>query len=146
MRYVHSMVRISNVDESLDFFCNKLGLVEVTRHDNEAGRYTNIFLAAPEDVDRAKAEWAPMVELTYNWDPEDYGGARNFGHLAYYVDDIYAACQRLMDGGVIINRPPRDGRMAFVRSPDNISIELLQEGDALPAAEPWKSMPNTGQW
>ncbi len=146
MRYVHSMVRISNVDESLDFFCNKLGLVEVTRHDNEAGRYTNIFLAAPEDVDRAKAEWAPMVELTYNWDPEDYGGARNFGHLAYYVDDIYAACQRLMDGGVTINRPPRDGRMAFVRSPDNISIELLQEGDALPAAEPWKSMPNTGQW
>lgn len=146
MRYVHSMVRISNIDKSLDFFCNKLGLVEVNQHDNEAGRYTNIFLAAPKDVERAKAEWAPMVELTYNWDPEDYGGARNFGHLAYYVDDIYAACQRLMDGGVTINRPPRDGRMAFVRSPDNISIELLQEGDARPAAEPWKSMPNSGQW
>ncbi len=146
MRYVHSMVRIRNVDASLDFFCNKLGLVEVDRHDNEAGRYTNIFLAAPKDVERAKAEWAPMVELTYNWDPEDYGGARNFGHLAYYVGDIYAACQRLMDGGVTINRPPRDGRMAFVRSPDDISIELLQEGDALPEREPWKSMSNTGEW
>lgn len=146
MRYVHSMVRISNVDESLDFFCNKLGLVEINRHDNEAGRYTNIFLAAPGDVNRAKSEWSPMVELTYNWEAEDYGGARNFGHLAYYVDDIYAACRRLMDGGVTINRPPRDGRMAFVRSPDNISIELLQEGDPLPPAEPWKSMPNSGQW
>ena len=119
MRYVHSMVRISDVDASLDFFCDKLGLVEVRRHDSEAGKYTNIFLAAPNDVERAKAEWAPMLELTYNWDPEDYGGARNFGHLAYYVDDIYQTCQRLMDGGVIINRPPRDGRMAFVRSPDS---------------------------
>lgn len=146
MRYVHSMVRISDVDASLDFFCDKLGLVEVRRHDSEAGKYTNIFLAAPNDVERAKAEWAPMLELTYNWDPEDYGGARNFGHLAYYVDDIYQTCQRLMDGGVIINRPPRDGRMAFVRSPDNISVELLQEGEALPPAEPWQSMPNTGQW
>ncbi len=146
MRYVHSMVRISDVDASLDFFCDKLGLVEVRRHDSEAGKYTNIFLAAPNDVERAKAEWAPMLELTYNWDPEDYGGARNFGHLAYYVDDIYQTCQRLMDGGVIINRPPRDGRMAFVRSPDNISVELLQEGEALPPTEPWQSMPNTGQW
>ena len=146
MRYVHSMVRISDVDASLDFFCNKLGLVEIRRHDSEAGKYTNIFLAAPADVDRAKAEWAPMVELTYNWEPEDYGGARNFGHLAYYVDNIYETCQRLMDGGVTINRPPRDGRMAFVRSPDNISVELLQEGEALAPAEPWQSMPNTGQW
>lgn len=146
MRYVHSMVRIRDLDASLDFFCNKLGLVEIDRHDSEPGRYTNIFLAAPNDADRAKADWAPMVELTYNWDSEDYGGARNFGHLAYFVDDIYAACQRLMDGGVTINRPPRDGKMAFVRSPDDISIELLQEGDALPEAEPWKSMQNTGQW
>ena len=146
MRYVHSMVRISDVDASLDFFCDKLGLVEVRRHDSEAGKYTNIFLAAPNDVERAKAEWAPMLELTFNWVPEVYGGARNFGHLAYYVDDIYQTCQRLMDGGVIINRPPRDGRMAFVRSPDNISVELLQEGEALPPTEPWQSMPNTGQW
>jgi lactoylglutathione lyase len=146
MRYVHSMVRIRDLDASLDFFCNKLGLVEIDRHDSEPGRYTNIFLAAPNDAERAKADWAPMVELTYNWDSEDYGGARNFGHLAYFVDDIYAACQRLMDGGVTINRPPRDGKMAFVRSPDDISIELLQEGDALPEAEPWKSMQNTGQW
>jgi len=140
------MVRIRDLDASLDFFCNKLGLVEIDRHDSEPGRYTNIFLAAPNDAERAKADWAPMVELTYNWDSEDYGGARNFGHLAYFVDDIYAACQRLMDGGVTINRPPRDGKMAFVRSPDDISIELLQEGDALPEAEPWKSMQNTGQW
>ena len=146
MRYVHSMVRISDVDASLDFFCNKLGLVEIRRHDSEAGRYTNIFLAAPGDADRARAEWAPMVELTYNWESEDYGNARNFGHLAYYVDDIYATCQRLMDGGVTINRPPRDGRMAFVRSPDNISVELLQEGDALEPKEPWLSMANTGSW
>ena len=146
MRYVHSMVRIRDLDASLDFFCNKLGLVEIDRHDSEPGRYTNIFLAAPNDAERAKADWAPMVELTYNWDSEDYGGARNFGHLAYFVDDIYAACQRLMDGGVTINRPPRDGKMAFVRSPDDISIELLQEGDALPEEEPWKSMQNTGQW
>ena len=146
MRYVHSMVRISDIEASLDFFCNKLGLVEIRRHDSEAGKYTNIFLAAPNDVDRAKSEWAPMVELTFNWDVADYGGARNFGHLAYYVDDIYSTCQRLMDGGVTINRPPRDGKMAFVRSPDNISIELLQEGTALPQQEPWVSMPNTGQW
>ena len=146
MRYVHSMVRISNIETSLDFFCEKLGLVEISRYDSEAGRYTNIFLAAPKDVERAKAEWAPMVELTYNWDSEDYGGARNFGHLAYYVDDIYASCDRLKDGGVTINRPPRDGRMAFIRSPDNVSIELLQEGDPLPEQEPWKSMPNVGEW
>jgi lactoylglutathione lyase len=146
MRYVHSMVRISDLEASLDFFCNKLGLVEIDRYDSEAGRYTNLFLAAPKDTERAKAQWAPMLELTYNWDSEDYGEARNFGHLAYYVDDIYASCQKLMDGGVTINRPPRDGKMAFVRSPDNISIELLQEGDALAAAEPWKSMQNTGQW
>ena len=146
MRYVHSMVRIRDLDASLDFFCNKLGLVEINREESQPGRFTNIFLAAPRDVESAKAQWAPMVELTYNWDQEDYGGARNFGHLAYYVEDIYASCQRLMDGGVTINRPPRDGRMAFVRSPDDISIELLQEGDALAECEPWKSMPNTGQW
>jgi len=146
MRYVHSMVRISNLEESLDFFCDKLGLVEIERTDSEAGRYTNIFLAAPADADKARESWAPMVELTYNWETEDYGGARNFGHLAYYVDDIYAICQRLMEKGVTINRPPRDGRMAFVRSPDNISVELLQEGESMPEQEPWKSMPNTGAW
>lgn len=146
MRYVHSMVRIKNLEESLDFFCGKLGLVEVNRHDSDAGRYTNIFLAAPADAERAKAHWSPMLELTYNWDSQDYGSARNFGHLAYYVDDIYGTCQRLMDAGVTINRPPRDGRMAFIRSPDDISIELLQEGDALPESEPWQSMPNIGQW
>ena len=146
MRYVHSMVRISDVDASLDFFCDKLGLVEVRRHDSEAGKYTNIFLAAPNDVERAKAEWAPMLELTYNWDPEDYGGARNFGHLAYQVKDIYATCQRLRERGVTLTRPPRDGRMAFVRSPDQVSIELLQAGEARPLQEPWKSMPNSGEW
>ncbi|MGP1253840.1 MAG: VOC family protein [Kiloniellales bacterium] len=147
MQYLHSMVRISDVDASLDFFCNKLGLVEVERMDNEKGRFTLIFLAAPEDVERAKSpQRAPMVELTHNWDPEDYDGGRNFGHLAYRVEDIYAVCQRLMDGGVTINRPPRDGRMAFVRSPDGISIELLQRGEALPAQEPWTSMQNTGSW
>ena len=146
MRYLHSMIRISNVDATLDFFCNKLGLVEVRRHDSEKGRYTNIFLAAPKDVERAKSEQAPLVELTYNWDPEEYPGGRNFGHLAYRVDDIYEVCQRLMDAGVTINRPPRDGYMAFIRTPDNISIELLQEGEALAPAEPWKSMGNTGSW
>ncbi len=139
MKYLHTMIRISDVDASLDFFVNKLGLVERRRFDNEAGRFTLIFLSAPETPE---AE----VELTYNWDPEAYGGGRNFGHLAFGVDDIYAACQRLMDGGVTINRPPRDGRMAFVRSPDSISIELLQNGPALPPAEPWASMPNTGVW
>lgn len=146
MQYLHTMIRISDVDKSLDFFCNKLGLVEVSRNDYEQGRFSLIFLAAPEDLERAKTDRAPMVELTYNWDPEEYDGGRNFGHLAYRVDDIYAVCQRLMDNGVTINRPPRDGRMAFVRSPDNVSVELLQRGDALPSAEPWASMPNTGEW
>jgi lactoylglutathione lyase len=139
MKYLHTMVRVSDVDKSLDFYCNKLGLKELRRMDNEAGRYTLIFLAAPGDE-------AAQVELTYNWDAENYGEGRNFGHLAYQVDNIYEACQRLMEGGVVINRPPRDGRMAFVRSPDNISIELLQKGSALPPAEPWASMPNTGKW
>jgi len=133
------MVRVKDVDASLDFYCDKLGLVELRRYDNEQGRFTLIFLAAPRDEDA-------QVELTWNWDPEDYDEGRNFGHLAYAVDDIYALCQRLMDGGVTINRPPRDGRMAFVRSPDNISVELLQKGDSLPAQEPWASMENTGHW
>ncbi|MFZ5556697.1 MAG: VOC family protein [Pseudomonadota bacterium] len=146
MEYLHTMVRVSDLDKSLDFYCNKLGLKEVSRRDDPRGRYTLIFLVAPGDEALARERKAPMVELTYNWDPEEYGGGRNFGHLAYRVDDIYATCQRLMDGGVTINRPPRDGRMAFVRSPDNISIELLQNGDALPPKEPWASMPNTGQW
>jgi lactoylglutathione lyase len=146
MRYLHTMVRIRDIDESLDFYCNKLGLVETRRFDNEKGRYTLIFLAAPKDAERARAERAPEVELTFNWDPEDYKGGRNFGHLAYKVDNIYETCRKLMDAGVIINRPPRDGNMAFVRSPDNISIELLQEGEPLEPAEPWKSMPNTGEW
>ena len=134
------MVRVSDLERSLDFYCNKLGLVEVRRYDNEKGRFSLIFLAAPGDAERA------MVELTYNWDPETYGIGRAFGHLAYEVDDVYALCERLMKAGVTINRPPRDGRMAFVRSPDNISIELLQKGAALAAAEPWASMPNTGEW
>lgn len=139
MKYLHTMVRVSDLDESLDFYCSKLGLVELRRHENEAGRYTLVFLAAPGDE-------SAQVELTWNWDPEDYGCGRNFGHLAYQVDDIYALCQRLIDGGVVINRPPRDGRMAFVRSPDRISIELLQKGEALPPREPWASMPNSGEW
>ena len=139
MKYLHTMVRVSDVDASIDFYCNKLGLVELRRYDSEQGRFTLIFLAAPGDEDA-------QVELTYNWDPEEYGEGRNFGHLAYRVDDIYALCQKLMDAGVTINRPPRDGHMAFVRSPDNISIELLQKGDALPPKEPWASMPNTGHW
>jgi lactoylglutathione lyase len=139
MKYLHTMVRVSDIDASLDFYCNKLGLTELRRWDSEEGRFTLIFLAAPGNEEAA-------VELTYNWDPEEYGEGRNFGHLAYEVDDIYATCQRLMDGGVTINRPPRDGHMAFVRSPDNISIELLQAGGALPPAEPWASMPNTGHW
>lgn len=146
MRYLHTMVRVSDLDASLAFWCDLLGLEEVRRTENERGRFTLVFLAAPKDRARSAAERAPEVELTYNWDPEDYAGGRNFGHLAYKVDDIYAACRRLMDGGVIINRPPRDGYMAFVRSPDGISIELLQEGDPLPPAEPWASMPNTGSW
>ena len=140
MKYLHTMVRISDIDESLDFYCNKLGMEEVRRIDNDAGRYTLIFLKAPGDNTDA------LLELTYNWDPEDYGEGRNFGHLAYQVDDIYAICQKLMDAGVAINRPPRDGRMAFVRSPDNISIELLQKGPSLAKAEPWASMENSGHW
>jgi lactoylglutathione lyase len=146
MRYLHTMVRIRDIDESIDFYCNKLGLWEVRRFENPEGRYTLIFLAAPEDEPAARERRAPMIELTYNWDPENYTGGRNFGHLAYEVDDIYALCQRLMDQGVTINRPPRDGRMAFIRSPDGISIELLQKGDSKPKAEPWVSMPNTGSW
>jgi len=146
MRYLHTMVRITDIDASLDFYCRKLGLEEVRRIDNEQGRFTLIFLAAPKDRASAEKSRAPELELTYNWDPEDYGGGRNFGHLAYKVDDIYATCRRLMDAGVPINRPPRDGRMAFVRSPDGISIELLQEGDALAPQEPWASMENTGSW
>ncbi|MEQ1954357.1 VOC family protein [Mesorhizobium yinganensis] len=146
MRYLHTMVRITNVDASLDFYCNKLGLVEVRRHENEKGRFTLIFLAASKDKGTSASSRAPELELTFNWDPENYTGGRNFGHLAYKVDNIYETCQRLMDAGVTVNRPPRDGNMAFVRSPDNISIELLQEGDPLPPAEPWVSMPNTGVW
>ena len=146
MEYLHTMVRVSDLDKSLHFYCNLLGLVQVSRKDNEQGRYTLVFLAAPGDVEQARVNKAPLVELTYNWDAEDYGGARNFGHLAYRVDNIYQTCQRLLDGGVTINRPPRDGHMAFVRSPDNISIELLQKSGSLPPQEPWLSMPNTGQW
>ena len=146
MRYLHTMVRVKDVDASLRFYCDLLGLQEVRRTENEAGRYTLVFLAAPRNLEQSAAERAPEVELTYNWDPEDYAGGRNFGHLAYKVDDIYAACQRFMDAGVVVNRPPRDGNMAFVRSPDGISIELLQEGAPLAPAEPWASMPNTGVW
>ncbi|MCA3699867.1 VOC family protein [Brevundimonas sp.] len=146
MRYLHTMVRVRDLDASLRFWTDLLGLQEVRRLENEQGRFTLVFLAAPKDLDRSAAERAPEVELTYNWDPEEYSGGRNFGHLAYKFDNIYAACQRLMDGGVVINRPPRDGRMAFVRSPDGISIELLQEGEPLAPAEPWASMPNTGSW
>ncbi len=139
MRYLHTMVRVTNLEESLDFYCNKLGLKELRRHEVAQGRFTLVFLGADENPDA-------QVELTYNWDPEPYGGGRNFGHLAYLVDDIYATCQRLMDRGVVINRPPRDGHMAFIRSPDGISIELLQSGERLPPQEPWQSMPNTGSW
>ena len=146
MRFLHTMVRVTDVAKSLDFYCNKLGMVEVSRQENQAGRYTLIFLAGPPDVSRAATEKAPLLELTYNWDPEAYGEGRNFGHLAYEVDDIYATCQSLMDNGVTINRPPRDGNMAFVRSPDNVSIELLQKGPAKSKAEPWASMGNTGKW
>ncbi|MEL7298162.1 MAG: VOC family protein [Pseudomonadota bacterium] len=146
MQYLHTMVRVTDLDASLRFYCELLGLEELSRYDNDGGRFTLVFLAAPDDVELARERRAPMVELTYNWDPEDYDGGRNFGHLAYRVDDIYGLCQRLMDAGVTINRPPRDGHMAFVRSPDNISIELLQKGDALDPAEPWSSMPNSGSW
>ena len=139
MRYLHTMVRVTDLDQSLDFYCNKLGLREIDRYENEKGRFTLVFLGADENEDA-------QVELTYNWDPEAYDGGRNFGHLAYEVDDIYGMCQKLMDAGVTINRPPRDGHMAFVRSPDNISIELLQKGDSLAPQEPWASMENTGEW
>ena len=146
MRYLHTMIRASDLDKTLGFFVSHLGLVEVRRYDSEQGRFTLVFLAAAGDVDRAEAVQSPLVEITYNWDPEDYDGGRNFGHLAYRVDNIYDTCQKLHDAGVVINRPPRDGRMAFVKSPDGISIELLQDGDALPAQEPWASMENTGTW
>jgi len=139
MKYLHTMVRVTDLSESLDFYCNKLGLLEVKRHESPAGRFTLVYLAAPGDEDA-------QLELTWNWDPEQYSGGRNFGHLAYAVDDIYALCQTLMDSGVIINRPPRDGHMAFVRSPDGISIELLQKGKALPEQEPWLSMESVGNW
>jgi lactoylglutathione lyase len=146
MRYLHTMIRVTDLDASLAFFVGKMGMKEVRRHVDEKGRFTLVFLAASDDEAAGRADKAPLVELTYNWDPEVYGGGRNFGHLAYEVDDIYGYCARLRDAGVVINRPPRDGRMAFIRTPDNISIELLQKGDALPRAEPWASMPNTGVW
>ena len=146
MRYLHTMVRVRNIEESLAFYCGGLGLREIRRIENERGRFTLIFLAAPGDEARAMSEKAPMLELTYNWDAEDYGSARNFGHLAFLVDDIYATCSKLTAQGVTINRPPRDGHMAFVRSPDLVSIELLQNGDALPPSEPWTRMANSGAW
>lgn len=146
MEYLHTMVRISDIDESLNFYCNGLGMVEVRRSEHEQGRFTLIFLAAAKDAERAREQQTPMLELTYNWDPEEYSGGRNFGHLAFRVENIYATCRHLQEQGITINRPPRDGRMAFVRSPDNISIELLQAGEPLPVKEPWASMPNTGTW
>ena len=146
MNYLHTMVRARDLDETLEFYCNQLGLVEVNRYDSEAGRFTLVFLAAPGDAERAREGQSPLLEITWNWDPEDYDGGRNFGHLAYRVENIYATCQRLMDKGVTINRPPRDGHMAFIRSPDGISIELLQAGEALSPEEPWASMENTGSW
>ncbi len=146
MRYLHTMVRARDLDETLDFYCHKLGLVEVNRYDSEQGRFTLVFLAAPGDEAAARENSAPLLEITHNWDPEDYDGGRNFGHLAYRVEDIYDTCQRLMDRGVTVNRPPRDGHMAFIRSPDGISIELLQEGPSLPPTEPWASMDNIGSW
>jgi lactoylglutathione lyase len=146
MRYLHTMVRVKDLDASLHFWSKLFGLVEIRRYENEKGRFTLVFLAAPGDLDHAKTELSPCLELTYNWDTEDYTGGRNFGHLAYEVDDIYATCQHLMDNGVIINRPPRDGHMAFARSPDGISIEILQKGENLKSQEPWASMGNTGAW
>jgi lactoylglutathione lyase len=146
MRYLHTMIRVTDLDKSLAYFVETLGFVETRRSVNEKGRYTLVFLAAPGDVDAAKSTKAPVVELTFNWDPETYGGGRNFGHLAYEVDDIYGYCEKLQKAGVVINRPPRDGHMAFIRTPDQISIELIQKGESLPPAEPWKSMPNTGVW
>ncbi|MCL1123001.1 lactoylglutathione lyase [Shewanella surugensis] len=145
MRYLHTMVRVKDLTQSLVFYCDQLGLMEVRRIDNEKGRFTLIFLAAPEDREQATTQ-APLIELTYNWDTEDYGSGRNFGHLAFCVDNIYETCQKLLDNGIAINRPPRDGHMAFIRSPDGISIELLQKGEALPFSEPWQSMENTGSW
>ncbi len=146
MEYLHTMVRVADLAQSLDFYTNKLGLIETRRVENEAGRYTLVFLAAPGDIDHAMKSKSPLIELTYNWDKETYNGGRNFGHLAYAVEDIYAVCDKLMKAGVTINRPPRDGAMAFIRSPDNISIELLQKGSPMPKLEPWASMPNTGVW
>ena len=146
MRYLHTMVRVNNLQDSLAFYCDNLGLLEVNRIESEEGRFTLIYLAAPKDKESAKNSEAPTLELTYNWDTEDYEGGRNFGHLAYEVDDIYVLCQKLMDAGVVINRPPRDGYMAFLRSPDNISVELLQKGKSLAVQEPWVSMQNTGNW
>jgi len=146
MEYLHTMVRVSDLDESLHFYCNLLGLEEVSRKDSEKGRFTLVFLCAPGDRESARSNRSPMIELTWNWDPETYTGGRNFGHLAYRVDNVYNLCQHLQDNGVTINRPPRDGYMAFVRSPDGISVELLQKGDALPSQEPWASMENTGTW
>lgn len=146
MRYLHTMVRVKDLEASLDFYCNKLGLKEVRRKDSERGRFTLVFLSAPDDLEQAEKTMAPLLELTYNWDAEHYEGGRNFGHLAYRVNNIYALCQSLMDSGVAILRPPRDGNMAFIRSPDGISIELLQEGAPLPTEEPWATMPNSGTW
>ena len=146
MEFLHTMVRISDLDESLDFYCNKLGLIEFSRKDNEKGRFTLIFLCAPEDKNLAEESKKPLIELTYNWDKEEYTGGRNFGHLAFKVDNIYETCQKLQDNGVVINRPPRDGYMAFINSPDGISIELLQKGDKLEPQEPWSSMENSGSW
>ena len=146
MHYLHTMVRVSNLDESLDFYCNKLGLIEVKRTEHEQGRFTLIFLAAPNDLNQIETMHGPMIELTYNWDSQPYPEGRNFGHLSYSVDNIYDTCQQLQDAGIVINRPPRDGRMAFIHSPDNISIELLQKGNALPEQEPWVSAPNIGHW
>ena len=146
MRYLHTMIRAANLDDTLDFFVEKLGLIEAYRYSNEAGRFTLVFLSAPDDLESAQSRQAPLVEITYNWDPDTYDGGRNFGHLAYQVDDIYVTCQQLLDKGVILNRPPRDGRMAFIRSPDGISVEILQSGDALPIQEPWESMANIGEW
>lgn len=146
MQYLHTMIRVSDLEQTLDFFCGKLGFTEISRADHEKGRYTLVFLAAPGDAEAARQKQAPLVELTHNWDERGYAGGRNFGHLAYRVEDIYALCRKLMDAGVVINRPPRDGHMAFIRTPDNISIELLQKGEALPPQEPWSSMPNSGTW
>lgn len=146
MKFLHTMVRARDLDETLDFYCDKLGLVEVNRYDSEAGRFTLVFLAAPDDVESAEQGQSPLLEITWNWDTESYDGGRNFGHLAYRVENIYELCQRLLDKGVVIHRPPRDGHMAFIRSPDGISIELLQEGESLPPQEPWASMENTGAW